>query len=231
MDDQTTQFLAKIAKLESDNGRNTNHQLINKGLQQGQRAIGKYGLLNNTIQEVLQHKANEGSLTPELADLRGKDQDFVRNQFQKNPALEEQVASDLAARVLARQGGNELASAFAWNNGTNLSPDQITTQKLINSPYANKYENLMLKDYMPPTTNNPSALAQDAQDMPTPKYDINTLLQKVMVPDTTEQDLNLINRPTDEDQSELDQDPEDQKGSEFDSLKDLRAGSGRYYQF
>lgn len=147
MDDfKLKNFLNRIAQLESSNGTNLNHDTINNGIQAGQRAIGKYGMLNNTIQETLNRQANNDEISPELDDLRGKDQDTIRQQFSQHPEYEQQVASYLANRVLDNQNGDEEKAAYAWNHGHNLSPDRITDDKLDNSDYVNKYNGIKQQD-------------------------------------------------------------------------------------
>lgn len=143
MDDKIKQFLSRISQLETSGGKNLKHRTINKGLQAGQTAIGRYGLLNNTIQEVLNRKKMANELSPELAGLRNKDQEFVRQTLSNNPALEEEIAGSLAQRILERNKGNEAAAAYSWLMGSNISPDRITTDKLVNSDYVSKYQKLV----------------------------------------------------------------------------------------
>lgn len=143
VDDRVKQFLSRISQLETSGGKNLNHKVITDGLQSGQKAIGRYGLLNNTIQEVLNRKRMAGDINPDLAALRNQDQEAVRAALTERPELEDEIAGSLAERILDRNEGNDAAAAYSWLNGSNLAPERITTDKLVNSDYVQKYQKLL----------------------------------------------------------------------------------------
>lgn len=126
--------------------------------------MGRYGLLNNTIQEIIARQRAANTLTPEVKALSGLDQDAVRQQVESNPALESQLATYLANHVLQRQGGNELAAAYAWNNGHNLPAQKITPEKLDSSPYVQKYKSFSGQKPVAPVEPEPMNLDIDRPD-------------------------------------------------------------------
>jgi hypothetical protein len=132
-------FLKTIKQIESGNGENYNHNLIQKGIHEGHKAIGGYGLMPNTVSEILNRKRLNHTLTPELDRLNELDPVTLKSVLEENPNLEEQIAEGLADHVLDRQGGDEEKAAYSWLNGHNLTPKAIATKPYKNSDYVKKY--------------------------------------------------------------------------------------------
>lgn len=137
-DDRVAQFLNAISNIESSGGRNTNHPEMESGIHAGQAAIGRYGLMPNTVNEVLNRMRLNGTLTEDLDQLRDLDPDTLRSALESRPDLEQEVAKSLANRVLERQGDEERA-AYSWNQGHNLTPEQISEKPYRDSDYVRKY--------------------------------------------------------------------------------------------
>jgi len=137
-DPKIKQFLTKIKQVESSGGINTNHPVIKSGIQAGDRAAGSYGLMPNTVHEIINRMRIHGTLTPELKQLNNLDPNTLKNTIEKNPNLEEQLAEHLAQRVLDRQQDEEKA-AFSWNQGHNLTPEEIEKRDYKNSDYVKKF--------------------------------------------------------------------------------------------
>lgn len=140
------QFLKNISKIESSGGKNLNHPEMQRGIHAGDRAIGQYGLMPNTIQEIINRQKSDNSITPEIDELQYLRPEQLRNVVQNNPDVENNLASYLANRVLNNQNGNEAAAAFAWNQGSNLPPDRITSDKLLGSDYVRKFTKMNSND-------------------------------------------------------------------------------------
>lgn len=159
-------FLRKIAQLESSGGLQTDHPVIEKeGLQQGQKAIGTYGLLPNTIEELINRRRMEGTMTDDLNQLDGQDQEFVRTYVDADPKLQKDLAATLARHVLARQQGDENKAAYAWNTGHNLFPGQISDDQLETNPYVDKFKKIKLKlNRMPASKPKPVPIETDDED-------------------------------------------------------------------
>lgn len=205
-------FLHRIAQIESSGGRNTHHQMVKVGPLKGEKAIGMYGLMPSTIQTVLVRKAQDGTITPDLEALKGENQNTVRNLLSTRPDLEHNIAQSLANYVLQRQNGNDLAGAYSWNQGTNLSPNQITQNKLLNSPYTEKYQQLKNQEsiqQIPTVTNNPQMNA----------------LVRISNPDETDSDLQFIRRlqPDDLDNDDIDNDSNDLDNDAIEKIKNFLA--------
>lgn len=130
-------FLKNIGKIESNNGQNTNHKMITSGIQKGTRAIGTYGLMPNTVDELV-----NSSKDPDLQNLIDMSPEEKKNYIEKNPEVERTLATQLAQKVLTKQGGDPEKAAFAWNQGHNLSPDQVADRDYQNSDYVQKFKKL-----------------------------------------------------------------------------------------
>lgn len=142
MADKVQDLLNRIKMIESSGGINTNHPEVNSGVQQGQSAYGSYGLMPNTIQELINRARQQGPLDEDYQHLRNQDPDFVKTVLKARPDLEDRLAQQLGQRLLDRTGGDEDKAAYGWNMGHNIPVDQITPEKLDNSDYVQKFRSL-----------------------------------------------------------------------------------------
>jgi hypothetical protein len=133
---QRDNFLDAISQIESSGGTNTSHPVIQHGPQAGQQAIGSYGLLPNTIQELSNRARLHNQLTPEMA-AASRDPASVG----QDPNLEKQYATQMADRVLNRFHDPAMA-AYAWNSGHNLTPEQVKQRDYQNDPYVQKFQKI-----------------------------------------------------------------------------------------
>lgn len=135
MDNNVDEFLRKIAKVESSGGTNFNHQQIKSGIQKGDQAIGAFGLMPNTVDEII----NRGTDIPHADDILSMDPQEKKKYLEDNPDVEYALARRLASQVLDKQNGDQEKAAFAWNQGHNLSPDQIEKRGYEDSDYVQKF--------------------------------------------------------------------------------------------
>lgn len=141
-DPKIKDFLQKISQIESSGGKNLKHKLIKKGLQKGQQAIGSYGLLPNTIQEIVNRNKSEGRPSALIASLEGLPQGEYTNLVGQNPELEQEIAVKLANHVINKQEGDLTKAAYAWNMGHNKPSKSISDLDLQKSPYVAKFRKL-----------------------------------------------------------------------------------------
>ena len=136
-------FLEKIEQIESSGGQNTNHPVITApNAQQGTSAIGRYGLMPNTIKELVNRRRLRGTASPDMIELSQLPPDQIKAKVEASPDLEDQFANDLANHVIRKQGGDEDKAAYSWLQGRNLQPDDITPEQLNSSDYVNKFRRL-----------------------------------------------------------------------------------------
>lgn len=151
-------FLKVIGQLESSGGKNIQHSPMQSGIQAGTTAIGRYGLMPNTVKEMINRKRMDNTLTPQLQVLDKLSPDQMKAHIESNPNLEDSVAKDLAIHVLQNQGGDENKAAYSWQMGHNLPSQSITPEKM-NDPsgaggqYVNKFKRI--KDQLEKTQEEP----------------------------------------------------------------------------
>jgi hypothetical protein len=138
--DNIKKFLEKTAQIESSGGKQLNHPEIESGIHSGDSAVGQYGLMPNTIKEIL-NRTKEQS-TPDIEALRVLPNEVVNREIASNPMLEDEVARKLAEHVLQRQLGDEEKAAYSWQYGHNLPPSRITPEILESSPRIQKWRKL-----------------------------------------------------------------------------------------
>lgn len=136
------QFLDKISQLESSGGVDTDHPMITQGMHTGDKAIGQYGLMPNTIQELANRRSLQGD--PTLEPLKSMSDEEMRSAVQAEPELEQMLARQLARHVLNKQKDEDKA-AYSWQMGHNKSPKDITPEDMSSSEYVTKFKRLKTK--------------------------------------------------------------------------------------
>lgn len=137
-DAKANHFLNLISQLESSSGRDLDHPPVSGGIQAGDRAIGQYALMPNTINELAQRSTN-----PELKPMIDMNEDALRKKLQ-NKDVEYDLARQLADKVLTDQPNEEMA-AYSWNHGHNLKPQQIMERNPASDLYVQKFDLLKNK--------------------------------------------------------------------------------------
>lgn len=140
--DNVSRFLQKIKMMESSNGLNTDHPEMESGIHQGQSAIGNYGLMPNTIQEMVNRAKLGHTIDPNLQSIDHQPDDIVRQILTDKPDIQDELAQILAKKVLERSGGDEERAAYRWNMGHNLPPSRINQENLDSNDYIRKFRNL-----------------------------------------------------------------------------------------
>lgn len=138
-------FLRPIRKVESSNGKNFDSKVIESGIHAGDRAIGNYQLMPNTVREVLTRLRRSGKSTAELEELKKQDSSTLKDTLEKRPDLEEPIAEKLAEHILSRQPDEEKA-AYMWNHGHNMKDKDFKDVDYKNSDYVKKYNKAKTED-------------------------------------------------------------------------------------
>lgn len=139
-------FLNILSMIESSGGKNFNHPTIESGIHKGHQAAGTYGLMPNTVKEVVNRMQSEGMNLPSLNKVVGGDPQQIKAAIEENPEDEQRLAEYLAKHVLTKQQGDEEKAAYSWFKGHNLSPERIEQEGYKDHDYVKKYnefKNLM----------------------------------------------------------------------------------------
>jgi hypothetical protein len=127
-------FLDIISHIESSGGKNFDHPEITSGVQAGTKAIGTYGLMPRTVQEIVKRTGVDRAIASEPPEV-------MKQILEQDPEREAQLANLLAERVLQRQKDLEKA-AYSWFTGHNLSPQEVEKRDYKNSEYVKKFQRL-----------------------------------------------------------------------------------------
>ena len=132
-------FLKTIQMIESSGGKNFNHPEIESGIHEGHRAIGNYGLMPNTVQEIATRMKRKGIQDDQLRNITSLPPDQMKQVVEQNPDYEQAMAEFLANHVLTRQQGDEEKAAYSWFQGHNLTPEKIEQRPYRKHDYVQKY--------------------------------------------------------------------------------------------
>lgn len=137
-------FLRTIQMIESSGGKNFNHPTMQSGMHQGHSAAGRYGLMPNTVKEVVGRMEREGYRFPMIgsqAPQSNRDPANLKQIVESNPDKEQRIAEYLAKQVLEKQRGNEERAAYSWLQGHNMTPEQVESKNYQDHDYVKKYNN------------------------------------------------------------------------------------------
>lgn len=119
-------FLHKIAFLESSYGQNLNHPEVTRGPNSGTSAMGEYGIMPLTAQDLdKQYGINE---------LQGLNIEDIPQKMEESPGLDHRIASTLASKLL-NKNPSEVA-AYKWEHGQNTKP---SLEQLDNSQRVQRF--------------------------------------------------------------------------------------------
>ncbi len=141
-----------MAQVESNNGKNTNHDLLEIGPDAGTHAKGHYGFTNSTIKDVIRN-------SPSFRNSHSHVLDFDDNQiheliYNEEPALQHRLASEQINNITRELKTNKPEHvAYAWLHGITGAQKAISENKNINDHWHVKkvmqaYNNIINKQQM-----------------------------------------------------------------------------------
>lgn len=134
--DRIKELLENIGMLESSGGVDVDHKTMKSGLHEGEAAIGKYGLMPNTLEEFATRypsDVTEGMSKEELAQRAKEDPEFART-----------MAATMVAHLKEKRGLSDEETAAAWEAGHNLPVEKL--QERLDTPRAKKFRVLQKKN-------------------------------------------------------------------------------------
>jgi hypothetical protein len=116
-------FLNKIAFLESSSGQNTNHPVMQSGPHIGTHAVGNYGLMPLTAQDI-----DRSSGINQLQDMDKWD---AQNKLEANPDLQRRLVETMASNLLQKNPSD--VAAYKWEQGqySHPTPDDLGNSQRI----------------------------------------------------------------------------------------------------
>jgi len=147
---QSDPFLLSISKLESDLGGNTAHAQMKHGMHKGNAAIGTYGLMPNTIQDIMSNYDNKQSALryrlgpdyqdPEIEALRDMDKEAYAEYIANNPQTETKLARYLSLMLAQRMQDDPRRMAYGWNQGSSYRKKDVSDSTLNQHPYVKRFD-------------------------------------------------------------------------------------------
>lgn len=130
-------FLKAISLNESSGGKNTNHKKMMQGIHTGDKALGQYGLMPNTIKEMAVRMGKDHP----MSKYAKMDNNTITQSIKENPDHENQIANFLANHLYNKFGGDENKMAYSWFQGHNLTNNHFNTshKNYMNHDYVQKY--------------------------------------------------------------------------------------------
>jgi|ERR1035437_2569041 hypothetical protein len=107
-------FMANMANTESSSGQNINHPVQTSGIHAGTHAVGNYGIMPVTAQEIA-HNAG-------VNQLQGMDKFEAQDQLMQDPELQYRLASTMASKLLNKNDSE--TAAYKYHGGQNSHPTQ-----------------------------------------------------------------------------------------------------------
>lgn len=122
-----SKLLEKIGQLESSGGANINHPEVESGPQAGETAIGQYGLMPNSIQEMVNRYPSDITA--------GMSKEELAQKAQEDPEFAKTMAATMVAYLKDKKGLSDEQAAAAWEQGHNLPANRLN----LNTARARKF--------------------------------------------------------------------------------------------
>jgi hypothetical protein len=146
------EFLQDVAFLESTNGQNLDHKIMDSGLHAKTKASGQFGVMPNTARETATRLKNRDALLnldpsfsgdPEVEQLSDPSipDDLLQFMLDENPEITNRIARYMGNLVDNRYKQDPEQKMYAWHHGHNrLKP--ATPEQLNKSNHIQKYREL-----------------------------------------------------------------------------------------
>jgi hypothetical protein len=145
-------YLKHIARLESSDGKDTDHRVMQSGLHAGDAAIGKYGIMPKTAKDIsamfsnkhsdLRKKLGENYYDPEVESLQKMKDEDIKKKLTEDPEFERRLARYFATRLNSMEG-DETDKVYRWKYGQNLKKEDINPTKRDSNEYIVRYKKLL----------------------------------------------------------------------------------------
>lgn len=130
-------FRKLISKLESSGGVDTDHRTLSSGMHKDTTAMGEYGLMPVTAQDLAKRDKDPVGLI-----LKGLAPQLVKPVLEDNPQKYDELVNRMIDRV-QRHGGDPVDQYVRYNFGQNLNNAEVSQIKQDNPNFINKIERNM----------------------------------------------------------------------------------------
>lgn len=140
-------FKKLISFLESSGGKDTDHKLMGSGMHKGTSAMGEYGMMPNTAQQMAKTNIRDNKNTPLDEVVANIDPSQVEEVLSDNPGKTKEYVNAYMDKVLSSSDSMQDA-ATKWMTGPNASKD---TMSRVNKKNPGRLEKLrqFMDNYKP----------------------------------------------------------------------------------
>jgi hypothetical protein len=136
-------FLRQISQIESTAGQNVDHQELKHGIQRGTAAVGRYGLMPNSIQELVKRGEMAHEDAPAIQKLKGLDALTAAQVVKSDPALEDEMAVRMKRLIETRPGIKTPEQVnYMWQYGHNLNADKLNERNYMQAPRTLQFQKI-----------------------------------------------------------------------------------------
>lgn len=128
--EQVKEFLRKMGLIESSGGIDTDHPTMQTGMHAGTHAVGEYGLMPLTAQD-LDKRAGGGD------NLQDLDKPELQERLNTDPDLVNRLVQSMASNMLNKNDTE--TAAYKWEHGPAA---EVNDDILNNSPRIKKFRAL-----------------------------------------------------------------------------------------
>jgi hypothetical protein len=136
-------FLDLTSMIESSSGRNLRHKKMKDGLHAGERAVGQYGLMPNSIEEMTRRIGK--NIDPRIKEIMSRedlDSQQKADLIAANPELERIITDKMYDHLNSRYKGDEELMNYGWQYGHNTPLKDIDRSKVEKVERTEKFRRL-----------------------------------------------------------------------------------------
>jgi len=122
------QILDAIKTVESSGGKDTNHKVVNSGLNAGTRSSSAYGVMPITAKDIISKNKNLKAKYGHLLDMKG---DEFHQEYHKDPDLDRTIASHYYDKSAKLFGNDPHKIGYSWLNGRSGAMKAVKSGKDI----------------------------------------------------------------------------------------------------
>lgn len=115
-------FQQLLSLLESSSGKQLNHAPVEAGMHEGTKAMGEFGLMPVTAQQLSKQDPNKSELDN---IIMGADPASIEEILASNPGKYQEYIDQMSGQVLDKSKGNAEEAAMRWLAGPNSSKRRI----------------------------------------------------------------------------------------------------------
>lgn len=158
-----------LGAIESDNNPDAIHKLQKEGIHANTRAIGQYGIMPITAQEMA--TKNKGDVLDNI--VVNAEPEAVEQILKDNPDKQDELVNKLLEKASKNSKGDLVNTLVRWKHGQNLTNDKVKAIKGRDEHLMNRIEDKLIEQ-----STLPSAIDNEPYTIPSLNEAINKPYKK-----------------------------------------------------